>query len=170
MVLTVTADSKYILDTGVFIQAKRSYYAFDLAPKFWESLIYHADNGQVYSIDKVKQELEKGKDDLTEWAISHFDYAFASTDESDAIQAYRDVIAWVNAQDQFLDYAKTEFADCADGWLIAYAKAKSNIVVTEERYEPARRNKIKIPNVCEALNVEYIDTFEMLRRLGVRFD
>jgi len=76
---------------------------------------------------------------------------------------------WVQAQDQFLDAAKTNFATVADGWLVAYAKAREYIVVTHELPAADARKKVPIPNVCEALGVSYVDTFTMLRELGVRF-
>jgi predicted nucleic acid-binding protein len=159
----------YVLDTNVFIEAARRYYAFDIAPPFWESLVQHAANGRIYSIDRVKQELERGKDELTTWATSQFNDAFASTDEEDVIESYSEVISWVQAQDQFLDAAKANFAAVADGWLVAYAKAKGYIVVTHEPPAIDARSKVPIPNVCEALGVSYVDTFAMLRELGVRF-
>lgn len=159
----------YVLDTNVFIEAARRYYAFDIAPPFWESLVQHAADGRIYSIDRVKHELERGKDELTTWATSQFNDAFASTDEEDVIESYGEVISWVQTQDQFLDAAKANFAAVADGWLVAYAKAKGYIVVTHELPAADARSKVPIPNVCEALGVRYIDTFAMLRELGVRF-
>ena len=159
----------YVLDTNVFIEAARRYYAFDIAPPFWESLVQNAANGRIYSIDRVKQELERGKDELTTWATSQFNDAFASTDEEDVIESYSEVISWVQAQEQFLDAAKADFAAVADGWLVAYAKAKGYIVVTHELPATDARSKVPIPNVCEALGVRYVDTFAMLRELGVRF-
>jgi len=39
--------ARYILDANVFIEATRRYYAFDLAPKFWDSLVHYAANGQI---------------------------------------------------------------------------------------------------------------------------
>jgi len=51
----------YVLDANVFIEAARRYYAFDLAPMFWESLVHHAVNGRIQSIDLIKRELERGK-------------------------------------------------------------------------------------------------------------
>jgi predicted nucleic acid-binding protein len=159
----------YVLDTNVFIEAARRYYAFDIAPPFWESLIQHAKNGRIYSIDRVKQELERGKDELATWATSQFNDAFASTDEEDVIASYSEVMNWVQAQDQFLDAAKADFAAVADGWLVAYAKVKGYIVVTHELPAIDARSKVPIPNVCEALGVSYVDTFAMLRELGVRF-
>lgn len=159
----------FVLDANVFIQAKRLYYAFDLAPKFWDSLVLHASSGKVVSIDRVKHELDKGKDDLTEWSNGHFHSAFASTDEEDIIKSYSEIIAWVQGQPQFSDAAKTEFATVADGWLIAYAKVKGKVIVTQELPAPDAKSRVPIPNVCEAFDVPFVDTFEMLRRLGVRF-
>jgi len=159
----------YVLDANVFIEAARRYYAFDLAPPFWESLVQHAENGRIYSIDRVKIELERGKDELAEWATSQFSNAFASTDEEDVTNSYASVMGWVRAQDQFSDAAKADFADGADGWLVAYAMSKSQIVVTHEVLDPGIKRKVPIPNVCEAFSVSYVDTFAMLRELGVRF-
>ena len=62
------ADDTYLIDSSAFMQAARQYYAFDLAPPFWDSLIEHAANGVVRSIDKVKLELDRGKDELADWA------------------------------------------------------------------------------------------------------
>ncbi len=159
----------YVLDANVFIEAARRYYAFDLAPKFWESLVHHAANGRVQSIDRVKKELERGKDELATCAKDHFSDAFTSTDEGDIIVSYSEVMGWVQAQDQFSDAAKADFAAGADGWLVAYTKAKGCIVVTHEVLYPDIRRKVPIPNVCEAFGLSYVDTFEMLRELGVRF-
>jgi len=160
---------EYVLDSNVFMEAARRYYAFDLAPKFWESLVHHAVNGQIQSIDRIKQEIERGNDELAIWATSQFSDAFASTDEEDVIESYSEVMSWVQAQDQFSDAAKADFAAGADGWLVAYAKSKGLIVVTHEVLDPSIKRKIPIPNVCEAFGVSYVDTFEMLRQLGVRF-
>ena len=162
-------SASYILDANVFIEAARHYYAFDIAPPFWKSLVHHADEGRIQSIDRVKQELERGKDELATWATEQFSDAFASTDEEDVIESYSEVMTWVQAQDQFLDAAKADFATGADGWLVAYARCKGRKVVTHELPATDARRKVPIPNVCDAFGVGYCDTFEMLRELGVRF-
>ena len=159
----------YVLDTNVFIQASRRYYAFDLAPKFWDSLVAHAANGRIQSIDRVKHELERGNDALADWVKGHFGHAFASTDDTDIFQSFSEIMTWVNGQRQFSDAAKSNFATIADGWLIAYAKVKSCVLVTHELLDPHIRRKIPIPNVCQTFNIQFVDTFEMLRTLGVRF-
>lgn len=159
----------FVLDANVFMEAARRYYAFDLVPKFWDSLVFHASNGRIESIDRIRQELERGRDNLASWAKGHFHSAFASTDEEDIVESYREIMHWVGAQNQFSDAAKADFAKGADGWLVAYAKAKGRIVVTHEVLSPDARRRVPIPNVCLAFNVQFTDTFEMLRQLGVRF-
>jgi hypothetical protein len=164
----VTASRTYVLDANVFIEAARRYYAFDIAPPFWQMLIDHANNGLVLSIDHVKVELERGKDELAEWASGSFHEHFASTEEEDVIAAYRKIMVWSQGQAQFTPGAKAEFARVADGWLVAYALAKVCIVVTHEQFNLEAKARIKIPNVCQAFGVQYVDTFQMMRELGVR--
>ena len=162
-------DAAYVLDANVFIEAARRYYAFDLAPPFWENLIYHAASGRIRSIDRVRAELERGNDELATWVMGDFSDGFASTDEEDIISSYTEVMDWVYGQDQFSDAAKADFASGADGWLVAYAKSKGRIVVTHEVLDPGIKRKVPIPNVCDAFGVTPVDTFAMLRELGVRF-
>jgi hypothetical protein len=164
----VTASRIYVLDANVFIEAARRYYAFDIAPPFWQMLIDHANNGLVLSIDRVKVELERGKDELAEWASGSFHEHFASTEEEDVIAAYRRIMVWSQGQAQFTPGAKAEFARVADGWLVAYALANACIVVTHEQFNLEAKARIKIPNVCQAFGVQYVDTFQMMRELGVR--
>ena len=69
---------------------------------------------------------------------------------------------------QFKSEAKTEFAQVADGWLCAYAKAKpQHVVVTHEQLNPYAKGRVPLPNVCQQFGVNYIDPFTMLRDLRV---
>lgn len=164
------APRTYVLDSNVFIESARRYYAFDIAPAFWQALIEHAENGRLQSIDRVKAEIDRGKDELKGWANGQFHQWFVSSDQPDVIEAYRQIITWAYGQGQFTDAAKAEFAreENADAWVVAYARAKGRVVVTDERFDPSIRSRIKIPNVCQAFGVQCVDTFQMLRELGVR--
>ncbi len=166
----MTALQRYLLDSDVFIQAARQYYAFDLVPAFWQALVDLASNGSLLSIDRVRDELEQGKDELAEWADQTFRPLFASTNESDVLQIYGRIMQWAQAQPQYSAAAKAEFADVnnADPWLVAYALAKQYIVVTQEQPHPDSRRKIFIPDVCQAFGVPFTGSFAMLRALGVR--
>ncbi len=166
----MSTDRKFLLDASVFIQAKRSYYAFDLCPGFWECLIWHHEKNRVQSLDRVRQELERGRDDLQQWAASEMPAScFASSDDPSVIELFGQMLTWVQGQSQFFPEAKAKFAADTDGWLIAYAKAKSLVLVTHEVLSPDARRTVPIPNVCEAFGVPYVDTFGMLRDLETQF-
>lgn len=160
--------TKYLLDANVFIQAARCYYAFDLVPAFWIVLVRLARDGKIESIDRVRDEIIPGKDDLAEWVRNNFFHAFSSTNDDAIIQSYREIITWVDSQTQYLDAAKSDFAKGADGWLVAYAKQNGCKIVTQEVLNPGIRNRVPIPNVCQAFGVNYVDTYRMLRDLDVR--
>ena len=162
-------DTVYDLDTSILIDAKDLYYAFDLVPAFWKSLVENANKGRICSIDRVRDELLRCKDDLSAWAKTEFYDWFDSTDNSDIFESYRDVMKWVHAQQQFSEAAKSDFASGADGWLIAYATVKEYTVVTHEVFKPDIQRKVPIPNVCMAFNVPYVNIFQMLRQLKVQF-
>jgi len=44
------------------------------------------------------------------------------------------------------------------------------IVVTNEERRPDSKREIKLPAVCAQFEVNYSDTFRMLKDLAVRFD
>lgn len=77
---------------------------------------------------------------------------------------------WANTSEQYNENTKDEFmvANRADARLIAHALANKLIVVTEERYNTDIQRRIPIPNVCAVFNVEWVDTFQMLRDLNIR--
>ena len=78
----MSTDRKFLLDANVFIEAKRRYYAFDICPGYWDCLVWHQQEGRLESLDRVKQELERGGDDLWEWAESVMPQAcFVSSDD-----------------------------------------------------------------------------------------
>lgn len=160
----------YVLDSCVFMDAAQTYYAFDLVPAFWQELSQQAQNGRLLSIDRVKDEIDRGNDQLTNWANGDFHSRFVSTNDRAVLGEYRALMRWAANHPQFTDAAKAEFADArnADAWLVAYAKATGGIVVTNEKLDAKIRRKIKIPNACQGFAVGYVDVFQMLRALGIR--
>jgi hypothetical protein len=67
-------------------------------------------------------------------------------------EQYRQLIALKNI---------LEGAPVADPFIIASAKIKGGIVVTEEKY---KKNGVKIPNICGYYKIECIDMEEFLDR------
>ncbi len=162
----------YVLDTSVLTQAHRVYYTFDIAPALWNFLIETAKARKIISIDRISDEILKGKDDLAEWAKNRFSFAFENIkNDSDVLINYGNLMKWANEQSQFTQAAKDEFArvNNADPWIIAYAMSKNSVVVTQEVLNKEIKRKIPIPNVCDAFNVKYINTFALLRELNFKF-
>ena len=163
--------ARYVLDANAFIQAKRKFYGLDFCPGYWRTLIWHQQQGRVCSIDKVRDELMRGADDLATWVDQQFGAAaFADTATSAVSGVYAQMLAWVMAQPHFHESARAEFQQVADGWLAAYAKSSERIVVTLEEHDPVRRNKVPLVNLCRAFDVATITPFELLRRLDVQLD
>lgn len=162
---------KYLLDANVFIHAYRNYYAFDIAPLFWESIQNHARDERIVSISPIKEELQAfgEEDDLSLWAVSSFDEWFKPVDDIGVIEKYAELMTWAEEQPQYKATAIAEFAEVADAWLIAYAKANNCILVTHETHKPDAKNRIPIPNVCLEHEVDYMNTFQMIRELGIQF-
>lgn len=67
-----TAPDRYVLDANDFIQAKRRFYGLDFCPGYLRTLIWHQQQGKVGSIDKIRDELLRGGDDLTQWVKEQF--------------------------------------------------------------------------------------------------
>lgn len=161
---------KYVLDANIFIEAHQTYYAFDLAPSFWEKLIYSAEKEKLISIDKIREELKNGNkgDKLSDWISNHFHEWFESCADDKVYQCYGKIMDWAQNSDHFNDSAKEEFARSADAWVVAYAKAHNYTVVTHESYDQNIKKRIKIPNVCETFGIPYTNTFTMLRNLNIK--
>ena len=160
----------YALDANVLIQAKDAYYRFSFCPAFWDFLPRAAGEGRLLSIDKIHAELSIGGDALATYASTRLGNAFfRDSAEDDVIAAFAQLVAWVTAQAQFSQTAKNEFASGVDGWLIAYAKVHSCVVVTQETLAPDARRRVPIPNVCNAAGVLHCNTFEMLESIRPQF-
>lgn len=168
----MTPDRRYIVDSNVFITAKNLYYAFDICPGFWKSVIVHHQQGQVHSVDRVRSELLAGREteDLVKWVKNDLPGGFfLDTNGGEVSAAYGDIMLWVQRKAQFFDNAKAQFATGADGWLVAYAKVHSAIVVTTEQPSPEAKSRVPLPNVCDEFGVTYTNPFSMLRELNVQF-
>lgn len=165
-------EKQYIVDSDVLITAKNLYYAFQICPGFWDSLLHFHSEGRVFSIDRVKSELLAGRktEDLVLWVKNEVpDSFFLDMDGEDEASAYGDIMLWVQRSAQFFDNAKAQFATGADGWLVAYAKVHDAIVLTNEQFRADVKNRVPIPNVCKQFDVPYVDTFAALKDLSARF-
>ncbi len=156
----------YLLDSNVFIQAKNLHYGLDFCPGFWDWLIQRNAAGEVFSIEKVGDELAAGGDELSDWAEQRGPGFFLKPDAA-LLPALGTVSAWAMGQ-RYDPAAVNTFLQVADYYLVAHALAHGYTVVTHEKAAPSTKI-IKIPNPCIALGVKVMTPFEMLRRERARF-
>jgi hypothetical protein len=164
--------SVYVIDSNFLIQAHRVYYPLDVAYSFWQKVKQLAYDGKIISINKVRNEIFDHNDELEEWCRENLPNDFFK-DTTSIMEEYSKVTAWaISKGDHFLPKALNEFLDSdeADAFIVAFVMSEPNfVVVTQENSEPFRRNKVKIPDACIALNVNYLNIMEMFRQLNETF-
>lgn len=158
----------YCLDTNVFLTPSNFYYPLDFSPAYWNMIDKHTDNGSLLILDQVYQELTRGESVAGEWIKERKDGDLVKKFHDVATQEeYRKIADYV-ARGDYKPEVVAEFLSGADPWIIAACKAHHMVLVTKETYSDSKK-KIKIPNVCREFDVEYIDDFEMIRRLEAKF-
>lgn len=156
----------YVLDSNTFIDAKNRYYGFDIAPSFWNKLIENSPE-KILTIKPIESEIMAGHDELSSWFEDNYTIHTYSVDATEVQQAFAKISEHVAQNIQYKDSEKVRFLSKADPWIIAYAHVNNCVVVTHETLAPGSK-KVKIPDVCQFLNVQYINVFEMLRELHIR--
>ena len=117
-------DDRYLLDTNVFITAKRTYYSFRICPGFWKGIIQSNEKRRIFSIDRVRREIlvYPKTEELVKWIKSELSKNFFLSSNIDVVMdRYNKIMLWANQNTQYSDGAKSDFARNADSWLIAYA-------------------------------------------------
>jgi hypothetical protein len=157
----------YWLDANVFIEAHKGPYAFDIAPGFWKALERLARSGIVRSSIKVRAEIVGRKDELEKWVcqIETTSGLFARPDRL-VQKDFGEIAQFV--QQTYSAAHSSKFLGDADPWVIAHAQVAKGTVVTLEMPVASASSKIRIPNVCRRFKVPYLNTYALLRTLGVR--
>src|SRR3972149_2890543 len=137
----------YWLDTNVLIESKKRYYAFDLAPPFWQFIEQKAAEGVLCASTLVYGELvDESDDDLADWVKDRKDSPLFMEPDQAVQDTFRRIAQYVNVT--YAPRIAAPFLAKADGWGIAHAGTYGGTVVTLEKRHPDM-NQVKIPNVCE---------------------
>jgi hypothetical protein len=154
----------YLLDTNVFIEAKNHYYGFNICPGFWTWLDHAHAKGLILSIKQVRDELMGRQDRLTNWCKSR-SKMFVDTNDEKTYEKLALLTSWVVGN--YADAAQAKFLGDADFILVGYADAYDHTVVTTEI--AASGKAVKIPNACKAMNVPWMNPFQMLEAEKTKF-
>ncbi len=153
--MSQTESKKYSLDTSAMLQISKTY-PIHLFPKVWEKIERAAEEGKLFVLDKVYNELSR-KDDFTHNWIKSIKKKIVKVSgtivESKAAEV---VIAFPKIIDPDSEYEQ------ADPYLIADALLEVSVIVTCEKPHQlplqANRLKDKIPNVCDHFGIANIHT------------
>ena len=157
----------YCLDTNVLIQAWQHYYAPDICPGYWDTLKKLGEKGIIFIPNVVFEEIEKDEDDLYIW-LKNSGIPKRKIDGM-VTKCLKDIYA--NHPDNQLLVAENGKHSKADPWVIAHAIKESAVVVTKEKKDQIiNKKKIKIPHVCDNMNVRWIDDFTFIKELGIKFN
>ncbi len=159
----MTTSNHYCLDTNVFIEGWNKYYSMELCPSYWDILDNLAKEGRVFAPIEVKKEIEKVDDGLKAW-IKERPYLFKDI-TIEIQQNLRNIMAQYG---HLVD--NTRQRSIADPWVIAFALAEGAIVVTKEYPVGMNSRRIKIPDVCIAMNVLWMNDFQFASEIGIRFE
>jgi hypothetical protein len=157
----------YLLDANVFIQAKNLHYGLDFCPAFWDWLLASNAAEDVFSIEKVEDEIKAGGDDLADWVTANLGAKFFLRPDAALMAALGPLSQWATNQN-YEPAAVNTFLQVADYYLVGHAMAHMHVVVSHE-IASASTKRIKIPNACAGVNVKCVTPFEMLRTEGARF-
>lgn len=155
-----------LLDSNVFIQAKNLHYGFDFCPAFWDWIVRAQAAGSVFSVERVRDELVGGADELAGWAQARPGAFFIAADAT-TLPSLQATTNWAVAAG-FEPAAVSTFLQGADYYLVAQALALGLTVVTHEIVANTVK-RVKIPNACLGLGVPYMTPFQMLRTEGAKF-
>lgn len=157
----------YLLDSNILIIVAR-ILNINLFPSFWNKMYELVLSRSVFICSKVKDEIDKGNDDLTAWINKLPDSSIIEIDE-DIMNKYSDIINWSQTK-KYTTVAKNQFAQSkiADAFIVATALSKNLTITTEEKPGGNTINNIKIPDVAKAFGVRCCNLSQMLTELDIK--
>jgi len=158
---------RYLLDADTLIRANADYYPIKCIPQFWDWLIGRGNAGRVKIPNEIADEVTAGRDEVADWLRSGHAKTALRLGEKVDVAAVRRVVANGYAPD--LDATEMQRIK-KDPFLVAYAVGKTDrTVVTNERPKPAaQRANRKVPDVCDACRVPWMNDFGFYRTADFR--
>lgn len=146
---------KYSVDTSAIIEGWIRDFPPDVAPHAWMEIEEAIDDGVLLASEEVLIELERKHDKVHEWACQH-KRMFVPTDEK-----IQEAVKSILRNHKKLIDTRTNRSG-ADPFVIALALVKRLSVVTAENLSGSL-GRPKIPDVCEALDIRWLNMVELFR-------
>jgi len=158
---------KYVIDTCSLLEGSLGRnYEKEFFPIHWKNFDDKIDEELIVSTSLVYHEIKEQDDYIFKWADNK-KYLFKPPLE----EVQEELINLLGLFPKWAKYNNRKKYTWADPELIAYAKANSLILVTQEQYgEPKKEEKYKIPRICLDFEVECIDFLELIKRENLHID
>jgi predicted nucleic acid-binding protein len=162
-----TEANKYCLDANVLIQAWQKYYNPKFCPDYWKVLIELGKQAKIFIPEIVYEEITRTDDDLSKW-LKGSKIPIEKINEPITI-CLQKIYSSNPIHKNLVDNIKSR--SLADPWVIAHAlNSNATVVTKEEKVTAANSPKIKIPNVCDNMGVRWINDFQFIDELGIKFN
>jgi hypothetical protein len=159
-------NKRYCIDTNVLIQAWNHYYSPNFCPDYWAVLSELGVRKIIFLNEQVAKEIDKIDDDLSRW-LKNSKIPIINSN-ANVTEKVTEIFSFHSSHTHLI--AAKNQRSLADPWVIAHAMCESATVVTKESKDLSGQPKnIKIPNVCENMNVRCINDFQFIRELDIRF-
>lgn len=148
----------YSIDTSAIIHAWRRAYPPEVFPALWQRIDRLIGEAQLIATEEVLVELERVDDEVHQWARQRR-AMFVPTDEEiqhavqEILQSHRGLV----------DPARPRLG--ADPFVVALARLRACTVVTQET-PTGNPTRLKIPDVCRALEIGCINVLQFIRLQG----
>lgn len=156
----------YSLDTSTFMDWQARHYPVDLFISLRREIETLIGQGNCAAVDLVMEEIDAvGTPDLRAWARSQKGL-FVPLESAVQTEA-----AGIEAKYPDLMDPKSPYQS-ADAYVIALAKIKNAVVVTQETSAAEKRNPKRhhfIPDVCRDLGIPCINLLGLMRREKWKF-
>lgn len=156
----------YSLDTSFFMDWQARYYPLDVFESLEKRIEEAIKSGEFQAVDLVEDEIRAvGTPDLIAWAGKHKQLFVPLAPE---IQ--KEGAAIEGRYPDLLD-PKSPYQS-ADAYVIALARLKGGIVISQETSASEKRNPAKkhyIPDVCRDLGIPCINLLGLLRKEKWKF-
>ena len=149
---------KYSFDTSGFLNPWKHFYRPNRFPKLWKDIDALIQSQEIVATEMVYQELKAKNDDLTKWIAARKERLLIKIDE-EQMRIVGEI------ENEFPDLVPIKSTtDRADPYVVALARYKRLVVVTDEKRP--RKGRVKIPQVCEHYGIDCIDFQRFLDEIG----
>lgn len=159
------------VDANVLIQAQNAWYPQEHFPSYWAHLDQMAKEGKVFVVEEVYNEIIGGRDDdLSRWLKVRRDWWYQNGKRDvRVLTRLKEIQRSIrNGANSYAPLVLKEFEEGADPYIIAHALEYGHTVVTGEISAPDSQRRIKIPDVCAIMGVQYTGPIQWVRKIGLR--